>query len=303
MKLFKLFGYVFVYAVTISTMLCYYPLKDIYGYMTAGAFAAGAAILLLLSLNRAVYWIELDNPYIVGGWISLSLFLFLLLYSADTGQELYTFFILAAAALVGLLNLDKPRYILLQHEPKTSVSFARGMIWGMIVFVVANFAMLVCLGFEAVASPAVLREMLVGPITSQLEQWFGIGAEFLAMLFIVAVPEELMGRVFYMKMGSAVTDPFTAGLITLVSGYAMHAVSRYDIEYGTLVLFVLTIVWLILTIVYVRHGLLGSIAAHATYNTLITAAIYGFTYLIVTTLIMIIIAFGVLYIKKQLIVF
>jgi len=302
MFLFKLLAYGFIYGVAIYTMFYYYPPVDIYGYMTVGVCVAGAALLLLLSLNRAAFWVDVNNPYIVGGWVSLALFLFLLMFAVDAGQELYTFFILAAAALVGLLNLDKPKYILLQHEPRSSLSFVRGMLWGVVGFIAANFVLGIFVGSTIIRNP-VAAELLVGPITSQIEDWIGIGVEFILMLFLVAVPEELMGRVFYMRMGSSVTDPFSAGLITLASGYAMHAVTRYDLECGTLVLLVLTIVWLIITIAYIRHGLLASISAHATYNTLITASIYGFEYVVVSLVVIMIVVLAVHWAKKKSVLF
>ena len=128
MRILKLFGYIFVFGIVIGTMFYDYPPTDIYGYLTVGVCGAGAAILLLLSLSRAAFWVEIDNPYIVGGWITLSLFLYTLLKVTETGDELYTFFIIVAAAIVGLLNLDKPKYILLQEEPTASTAFARGII-------------------------------------------------------------------------------------------------------------------------------------------------------------------------------
>jgi len=297
MRLFKLFAYVFVFAIVVATMLCDYPPTDFYGYLTVGAIVAGAALLFVLSLDRAYFWVEIENPYIVGGWVSLALFLYLLMYSVPTGQELYTFFILAAAALVGLLNIDKPRYVLIQHEPRSGAAFARGIIWGLLAYSIANLLLLMFVGFEESAS--ILRAMFVGPITSQLSEWLDIGIEFLIMLFVVAVPEELMARVFYLRMGSAVTDVYTASLLTLVSGYAMHAVTRYSLDYGSLVLFVLTVVWLLLSVAYMRHGLLASIAAHATYNTMITASIYGYSYAIGAALAFIVIAYTVLGMKRQ----
>jgi len=297
-KLFKLFGYLFVYGVVIYTLLSCYPPKDGWGYATVATCVAGAVLLLLMSLNRAAFWTDITNPYVVGGWLSLSLFLFYLLFAVSSGEELYTFFILAAAAVVGLLNLDKPRYVVLQHEVTSSLAFARGIVWGLLSFVAANLILAIGIGLEAVLKPSLAEELIVGPVTAQVEDWLGIGVEFLLMMFAVAVPEELMARVFYLRMGSAVTDVFTAALLTMVSGYAMHAVTRYGIEYGTLILFVITVVWLMLSIAYVRHGLLASVAAHATYNTLITAAVYGYPYVIVLTIVLLAIVFLVHGMKK-----
>jgi len=293
----------FIYGVVIATLLNYYPPTDFYGYMTVAACVAGAALLLILSLSRAAFWVEITNPYIVGGWLSLSLFLFYLLFATEYGEELYTFFILAAAALVGLLNLDRPKYILLQQEPRSSAAFARGILYGLVAFVVANLSLVLSFGSVAAARTSLLENIFVGPITAQLQEWFDIGIEFLLMLFVVAVPEELMARVFYLRMGSAVTDVFSAALLMMVTGYAMHAVTRYDTEYGSLVLLVITIVWLIISIAYVRHGLLASIAAHAVYNTLIFAEIYGFVYLIVTVIAFLALAYFVLWKKDQLMIF
>jgi len=303
MKVFKLFAYAFIYGVVLATMINDYPPIDFYGYATIAVCIGGAVLLTLLSLTRAAYWVELENVYIVGGWVSLALFLYLLLHVVEAGEELYTFFIVAAACLVGLLNLDRPQYVLMQHEPTSSVAFARGIIWGILSFAIANLIGMIFLGTEEMVKGSVLTQLFVGPITSQLQEWVDVGLAFLLMLFIVAVPEEIMARVFYLRMGSAVTDVFSASLLTLVSGYAMHAYTRYDLELGTLVLLILTVVWLMLSIAYMRHGLLASVAAHATYNTLVTAAIYGWGYLIGTVLVMIIVAYTVLGVKKQLVVF
>jgi len=297
MKLFKLFAYLFVYGIILVTLLQDYPPKDVYSSVAVALCVGGAAILAVATLNRAAFWIDIENPYVVGGWVSLALFLYILLEITPYGEELYTFFILAAAAIVGLLNIDRPKYVLVQHEPTSSSAFVRGMMWGLLSYVAASLILTWAIGLENVG--ATMRLAYIGPLTLQLEEWFDIGITFLIMLFIVAVPEEIMARVFYFRMGSAVTDVFTASLLTLVTGYAMHAYSRYDIEYGTLALLVIVVVWLMITLAYVRHGILASIAAHATYNSLITAAMYGWEYVVAATLIILIVAFSVLYREKQ----
>jgi len=276
MKLFKLFAY------RVAVALC----------------VGGTAVLAIATLNRAAFWVDIENPYVVGGWVSLALFLYILLEITPYGEELYTFFILAAAAIVGLLNIDRPKYVLMQHEPASSSAFVRGMMWGLLSYVAASLIFAWAVGLENMDA-SVMRLAYVGPVTAQLGEWFDIGVTFLLMLFVVAVPEEIMARIFYFRMGSAVTDVFTASLLTLVTGYAMHAYSRYDIEYGTLALLVIVVVWLMITLAYVRHGILASIAAHATYNSLITAAMYGWEYVVAATLIILVVAFSVLYREKQ----
>lgn len=304
MDILRILGYAFVVFVVVSTIISDYPPKDVWGWSTVVLFCAGAAIVAILSVNRAAFWVSIRNRIVVGAWISIALLLYLMTVEtifSGLGATLYIAFIVVAAALIGLLNEDIPKYRLVDHEVSSSLAFARGIIYGLYAYAIATIILALGIGLGSMSSIA--PQILVGPITVQLHELFGIGIEFLLMVFIVAVPEELMARVFYFKMGSTVLDPVTAALLTLVTGYGMHAVTRYGIEYGSLVLFVITLVWLILTICYVRHGLLGSIAAHATYNTMITAMYYGSGYAIIAAVIAVVAAYGYMYIKRVVVTF
>ena len=53
----------------------------------------------------------------------------------------------------------------------------------------------------------------------------------------------------------------------------MHAVTRYGLECGDLILLLITLVWIALTFAYARSGLLCSMFAHATYNALVPLAV------------------------------
>jgi len=268
-------GYIFVYAIVIITMIIDYPIiLDQFGYATAAMILLAPFIIYLTAYNRAAYWVTIRNVYVVAAWISSSLLLYLFtkygILNGLTGALIYTMFILVAIGIVGLLNTDKAKYVVLQHEPIEFESFARGITYGFISFAAAMAMLRLAI---AAVDP---RVMLIGPVTSQLAE-AGIGAEFLIILFLVAVPEELMARVFYFKFGSAVLDPITASILVAVTGYSFHAVTRYGIPEASIVLLILTAVWIILTVSYVRHGLLGAVAAHATYNTLISALELGYS--------------------------
>jgi len=275
--IFRVLGYVFTYAVTIAVMLSLFPPKDGWGYATLFAILLSPLPIWIVSMNRIFFHLKLKNMYIEASWLSLALLLFLFtawsIYM-DAGELLYVVFIVVAVATIGLLNIDKPKNILLQEEPKSTLAFLRGVIYGAIAFF---FAILTAVGIipSSIGIGSIKQHLIVGPVSTQLYDVFGLGYEYLLMLFIVAVPEELMGRVFYMRFGASVIDVFTASILTAVSGYAMHGITRYGLDYGSQVLFIITVVWILFTIAYVRHGLLCSISAHATYNTLITALEYG----------------------------
>jgi len=304
MSVLRVLGYVFVVVVVLSTIIADYPPYDVWGWLTLGLCGAGAGIIAVLAADRAAYWVTIRNKVVVASWLSIALLLYLLTIEtifSGLGATLYVSFIVVAAALIGLLNEDIPKYRLVDHEVGNALAFARGVIYGLYAYAIATIVLALGIGLGSMSRIA--PKLFVGPVTVQLEEWFGIGVEFLLMVFLVAVPEELMARVFYFKMGSAVLDPVTAALLTLVTGYGMHAVTRYGIEYGSLVLFVITLVWFILTICYVRHGLLGSVAAHAVYNTMITAMSYGPEYAVIAAVVAVLAAYGYMYAKRAVVIF
>jgi len=267
-------GYIFIYAIVVVTMLIDYPLKpDAFGYGTAALILLSPAVIYLLAARRAQFWVTIRNTYVVASWLSISLLLYLLtkygILTGMLGSLIYIVFILVAVGAIGLLNLDKGKYILLQNEPVEPESFIRGITYGFLSFIFAMLAL------RAALATIDYRMLYIGPVTSQLAE-LDIGVEFLLALFLVSIPEELMARVYYFKFGSAVLDPLTAAVLTSVTGYAFHAVTRYGLEYASLVLFILTAVWVVLAVAYIRHGLLASIAAHTVYNTLIAALEYGY---------------------------
>ena len=288
----KYLGYIYVAVIVLATMLLDFPPKDMYGYATLMTIALAVPLCGLIAYNRAMYWVSITNTYVVSAWISLTLLIYLFTKMfISSGSLIYTIFILATASMIGLLNIDKPQYRLLQLETKDVMAFVRGMFYGLIAFIFA--------GLILMADTSIAPMVFIGPLTSQLYQVFGLGLEFLVMLFLVAVPEELLARVLYFRFGSAVTDVYTASLITAISGYSLHAITRYSLEYGTLALFIIVVAWIIFTIAYIRHGLIASIASHATYNTLISAVIAGTQVFMTAVIIIGIIIFGVMYYKKN----
>jgi len=271
----RLLGYVFVFAVLAFTLIVDYPPKpDLYGFSTAALFILAPFALYPLLMARAAFWLRTSNVYVIASWLSVSLLLYVFtkagILTGLSGALIYIVFVLVGVGVVGLLNIDKPKNIVLQHEPVEASAFVRGITYGVISFALA-------LGVASTVATIDYRTLIVGPVSYALADVFAVGVEFLLALFIVAVPEELMARVFYFKFGSAVLDPMTAVFITTVVGYAMHAVTRYGIEYASAVLLIITAVWTIFTAAYIRHGLLASVAAHAVYNTMIAALTYGYT--------------------------
>jgi len=292
MRIIRILGYIFIFAVVLLTMIINYPLKnDIFGWSTLALFIVGTLLIGLIAANRAVYHVIIDNVYVVGAWLSMILLMYLVtIWSISSGAAalLYLVFVVLAVTIIGLLNLDKAKYILLQIEPQSSLSFLRGVAYGVLSWALA----MIVVASGLVGSVA----LVVGPVSSLLRDFVSLGIEYLIMLFLIAIPEELMARVFCFKFGSAVLDVYTAALVTLVSGYSLHAITRYSLDYASLVLFIITLVWLIFTVAYVRHGLLAAAAAHATYNILISATEYGLPVLVVAIIIAMI---PILYMYKR----
>jgi membrane protease YdiL (CAAX protease family) len=115
---------------------------------------------------------------------------------------------------------------------------------------------------------------LIGP-TAQILSAVDVAAGlFIVMLYIVAIPEEFMGRAFAFHAGATTVDLFSASVAAAVLGYALHAVTRYP---NTAVLAVITLVWCAVTAYYAfTRCLFGSVLMHAVYNTLIVLMdVYG----------------------------
>jgi len=292
MRIIRILGYIFIFAVVLLLMIINYPLKnDVFGWSTLVLFVIGPILIGLIASNRAIYHISIDNVYVVCAWLSMILLMYLTtLWGIYSGAAalLYLVFVVLAVTIIGLLNLDKAKYILLQIEPQSSLSFMRGVAYGVLSWALAMIV--VVSGLVSSAS------LVVGPVSAWLKDLVGLGIEYLIMLFLIAIPEELMARVFCFKFGSAVLDVYTSALVTLVSGYSLHAITRYSLDYASLVLFIITLVWLIFTIAYVRHGFLAAISAHATYNILISAVEYGLPVLVVAIIIAMI---PILYMYKR----
>jgi membrane protease YdiL (CAAX protease family) len=94
-----------------------------------------------------------------------------------------------------------------------------------------------------------------------------VTAVFVVMLFVVAIPEEFMARLFAFHIGGVTVDLFSGGLAATVLGYALHAITRYS---NPSVLLVVTLVWALITAFYAfTRSLIGSIMFHAVYNTVV----------------------------------
>jgi hypothetical protein len=116
---------------------------------------------------------------------------------------------------------------------------------------------------------------LVGPATRILSIGdFAVGV-FIIMVYMVAIPEEFMARVFAFHAGATTVDLFSASVAAAVLGYALHAV-RYPYPYDG-ALAVVVLVWCAVTAYYaLTRCLLGSVLMHAVYNTVVVLmSVYG----------------------------
>jgi hypothetical protein len=278
LEVLRLLGFLWLFAVALGAVYLFPP-RDIWGYATLVVFAVTPLVAHLLSSRRIAFAVAVDNVYMVAGYLALTfivfefcvvalLFRILLFYLSDL---VYIIAVFSALILIGVLNEDLPVYQLAVFEGGDSVlAVTRGLAVGSMLYLLVS-AIIGALGLNYSVDLAV--GYLDSRLLSLVSQFEGVVGVFLLMLFFVSIPEELLSRVFYLNVGSSVVTAPLASIVMITTWYSLHAVTRYFLAYGSLVLFIITLGGLVLMISYMLHGFISAVFAHAIYNTLITMTV------------------------------
>jgi len=276
----RVIAYVALYSAIALMLSIYTPSAEAAFAVVAGALATYAAARLG---NRFEH---VASAYGSLAWCSGLFLVFLLtMYAVRAGggvwaSALYTMYIALGLGAVAVIGAKEYRAVMQSTR-------ARDVALGALLGILAAWL--------AYAAPLQVAP-LIGP-TAQILSVADVAAGlFIVMLYIVAIPEEFMGRVFAFHAGATTIDLFSASVAAAVLGYALHAVTRYP---DTGVLAVITLVWCAVTAYYAfTRCLFGSVLMHAVYNTMIVLmAEFGALNVFIPSLIVAVAIFG--YVAKE----
>jgi hypothetical protein len=224
--------------------------------VAAAAMAIGATVTYLAA-RYGQRFVHVASAYGSLAWSSGLFLLFLLTYFAVSsgeavwGSALYTIYMALGLGTIAIIGAKEYRAVMQNTRPR---DVALGVLLGIVA------------AWFAYAVPLQVAP-LIGPTTQVLSVADFATSVFIVMLYIVAIPEEFMGRVFAFHAGATTVDMFSASVAAAVLGYALHAVTRYP---NTALLAVITVVWCLITAYYAfTKCLFGSVLMHAVYNTMI----------------------------------
>jgi hypothetical protein len=248
----RLLAYIALYSAVALMLSVYRPSIEVAFAVVAGALVTYAAARFGRRFEHRV-----ASAYGSLAWSSGLFLVFLLtMHAVRSGggvwaSALYTMYIalgLGAVAVIGA----KDYAAVVQNTRARDVSL--GVLLGILA------------AWLAYAAPLQVAP-LIGPTARVLGLVDLATTVFVVMLYIVAIPEEFMGRVFAFHAGATTIDLFSASVASAVLGYALHAATRYP---DTGVLAVITLVWCAVTAYYAfTRCLFGSVLMHAVYNTVV----------------------------------
>jgi len=225
------------------------------------ALVVGVGITVLAS-RLAHRFEKRTSVYGSLAWSSgLFLLFFLVYYSYGAVSDVFVYIIYIVFLLLGLASIAvvgaKDYRVVLQNV--SSVYVALGVVFGIVT---AWFAYAIPCSVESTI-PIIGITTSVDPV-----------AMLVLMIFIVAIPEEFMGRLFAFHVGATTLDIYSGAIAATVLGYALHAITRYP---NFMVLAIVTVVWSLITAFYVyTRSLVGAVVYHAVYNTvIICSSMYG----------------------------
>jgi hypothetical protein len=300
LEVLRFLGFIWAFVVALGAVYLFPPTRDIWGYATLAVFAVTPVVARVIASRRVAFAVTVDNVYMVSGYLALSFIVFefcvvallfrvLLPYLSDL---VYLVAVFSALVLIGVLNEDLPVYQLAVFEGGDSVlAVTRGLAVGSMLYLVVS-VIIGALGLNYSVDLAV--GYLDSRLLSQFENVVGV---FLLMLFFVAIPEELLSRVFYLNVGSSVLSPEVASIVMITTWYSLHAVTRYFLPYGSLVLSIITLGGLVLLVSYGLYGFISAVFSHAIYNTLIVLTTDFGSAVVVVAVVLILINFLVARVK------
>ena len=251
----RFLSYVALYAAIAIMLSIYMPdIVNVFA-LVVGVCCVVIAARLSGRFERRVY-----SVYGSLSWSSgLFLLFFLTYYAVYSGDVfvyiLYLMFLLLGLGSIGVIGAKDYRAVL----QNVSVKYiALGVVFGVVT---AWFAYAIpcsiapTVGFIGSAS--------IDPVTI-----------LILMMFIVAIPEEFMGRIFAFHVGAVNLDLYSGAIASVVLGYALHAITRYS---NLMVLAVVTVVWALITAFYAyTRNVTATVVYHTIYNVVvICSSIYG----------------------------
>jgi hypothetical protein len=246
----KLLAYLALYS-AVAIMLSVYP-PDV---LSIAAVAIGAAVTYAAARSGGRFERRVTSVYGSLAWSSCILLVFFVtVFTIRSGLDvapylLYVLYVLLGVSLAAVVGAKDYRAVL------QSVSLRYAALGALLGIVVA---------WAAYAVPISVAPV-VGVSTPALDV---VSTVFVLMLYLVAIPEEFMGRVFAFHVGAATVDLASASVAAAVLGYALHAITRYP-AFGVLAL--VTVVWSLVTAFYAyTRSLVGAVLFHAVYNTVVT---------------------------------
>jgi len=275
----RILAYIALYAAVALMLGIYRP--DV---VTAAAMLLGATVTYLAARYGRRFE-HVASAYGSLAWSGGLFLLFLLTYFVVSGEPvwasaLYTIYTIIGLATVAVIGAKEYRAVMQNTRAD---------------YVLIGIGLGVAAAWLAYAVPLQVAP-LIGPTTQVLSIGDFATGVFITMLYIVAIPEEFMGRVFAFHVGATTVDLFSASVAATVLGYALHAISRYP-NFG--VLAVVTLVWSLITAYYAfTRCLFGSVLMHAVYNTIIVLMTeFGVLPVFIPSLIVAIVIFG--YVAKK----
>jgi membrane protease YdiL (CAAX protease family) len=253
--------------------------------VTAVAMVVGATATYFAALYGKRFERHVASAYASLMWSSgLFILFFLTYFVVESGQNvwgpaLYAIYMVLGVSVVAIIGAKD--YAAVMQNTRAD-------------YVLMGIGLGILAAWLAYAVPLQVAP-LIGSATLLSAGDFATGL-FIIMLYVVAIPEEFMGRVFAFHAGATTVDLFSASVATAVLGYALHAVTRYP---DTAVLAIITLVWSAITAYYaMTRCLFGSVLMHAVYNTMIVLMTeFGALPVFIPSLIAAIVIFG--YVAKK----
>jgi CAAX amino terminal protease family. len=245
------------------------------------ALMAIVASIMVVSIATAYYRRFEHRVHSVYGALAWSSGLFLVyyltryaVYQGGTFALLYTIYLVLGVSSIAVVAAKSYGVALQNVNPRYALL---GAVLGIVT---GWFVMAIPLNVVPLIGATVSSLASFGATVSAFDVSV---ATFIVMLYLVAVPEEMLGRVFGFHVGAIALSPSCASVASVILGYALHAITRYP-DFGSLI--IVTVVWSLVTAFYAStRSLIGAVLFHATYNTVVVvASIYGVFNVFIATL-------------------
>jgi len=263
--LVRILSYIALYS-AISIMLSLY-IPDAINVVT---IVLSIAVVVFAAVRGGRFDRRVSSVYGSLAWSSGILLLFFVTYFAVVSAGVFTYVLYSLFLLFGLaisVIAAKNYGAVLQNV--SSVYAVYGVVFGIVT------------AWFACAVPA-----SVLPVIGSVDGVVSVDSVFsiaILMMYLVAIPEEFMARLFAFHIGASTVDVFSGAVAAVVLGYALHAITRYP---NFVVLAIVTVVWGLITAFYAyTRSLVGAVLYHCVYNVVVICMyIYGVLTTFIVTL-------------------